>query len=93
MAVRTFFGSCATLTSSIANLTLLMVLDGEPAWICFLSCNAESTSKIHHSVPRKRKQEKKKLKAPQKHPKDKTREPENSENRRISTKEKEKKKG
>ncbi|KAB2577966.1 hypothetical protein BFW01_g9388 [Lasiodiplodia theobromae] len=41
MAVRTFFGSCATLTSSIANLTLLMVLDGEPAWICFLSCNAE----------------------------------------------------
>ncbi|OJD32248.1 ring finger domain protein [Diplodia corticola] len=41
MAVRTFFGSCATLTSSIANLTLLMVLDGEPAWICFLSCNVE----------------------------------------------------
>ncbi|KAL1640400.1 hypothetical protein SLS58_006898 [Diplodia intermedia] len=41
MAVRTFFGSCATLTSSIANLTLLMVLDGEPAWVCFLSCNAE----------------------------------------------------
>ncbi|KAK7718018.1 hypothetical protein SLS57_006165 [Botryosphaeria dothidea] len=41
MAVRAFIGSCATLTSSITNLTLLMVLDGEPAWICFLSCNAE----------------------------------------------------
>ncbi|KKY23065.1 hypothetical protein UCDDS831_g03190 [Diplodia seriata] len=37
MAVRTFFGSCATLTSSIANLTLLMVLDGEPAWIFLFS--------------------------------------------------------
>ncbi|KAL1620560.1 hypothetical protein SLS56_009586 [Neofusicoccum ribis] len=41
MAVRTFIGSCATLASSITNLTLLMVLDGEPAWVCFLSCNVE----------------------------------------------------
>lgn len=42
MAFRTFIGSCATLTSSVANLTLLMLLDGEPAWICFITCNAES---------------------------------------------------
>ncbi|KAF4302018.1 hypothetical protein GTA08_BOTSDO10329 [Botryosphaeria dothidea] len=41
MAFRTFIGSCATLTSSVANLTLLMLLDGEPAWICFITCNAE----------------------------------------------------
>lgn len=42
MAVRTFIGSCCTLMSSVANLTLLMVLNGEPAWICFITCNAES---------------------------------------------------
>ncbi|KAH7039490.1 hypothetical protein B0J12DRAFT_222036 [Macrophomina phaseolina] len=41
MAVRTFIGSCCTLMSSVANLTLLMVLNGEPAWICFITCNAE----------------------------------------------------
>lgn len=41
MAVRAFVGSCATLASSVTNLSLLLGLDGEPAWICFLSCNAE----------------------------------------------------
>jgi len=41
MAVRTFFGSCATLTSSVANLTVLMVLEGEPGWICLMCCNAD----------------------------------------------------
>jgi len=41
MAVRTFVGSCATLTSSVANLTVLMVLEGEPGWICLMCCNAD----------------------------------------------------
>ncbi|OJD33741.1 ring finger domain protein [Diplodia corticola] len=41
MAFRTFIGSCATLTSSVANLTVLMVLRGEPGWICLLCCNAD----------------------------------------------------
>ncbi|KAK7536073.1 uncharacterized protein J3D65DRAFT_677818 [Phyllosticta citribraziliensis] len=41
MAVRTFFGSCATLTSSVTNLTILMVLVGEPGWICLMCCNAD----------------------------------------------------
>ncbi|KAL3425513.1 hypothetical protein PVAG01_02304 [Phlyctema vagabunda] len=38
---RTFVGSVGTLTSSVANLTVIMVLQGEPAWICFICCNAE----------------------------------------------------
>lgn len=42
MALRTFIGSCATLTSSVANLTVLMVLKGEPGWICLMLCNADS---------------------------------------------------
>ncbi|KAK0642392.1 hypothetical protein DIS24_g9077 [Lasiodiplodia hormozganensis] len=41
MAFRTFVGSCATLTSSVGNLTVLMVLKGEPGWICLLCCNAD----------------------------------------------------
>lgn len=41
MALRTFIGSCATLTSSVANLTVLMVLKGEPGWICLMLCNAD----------------------------------------------------
>ncbi|KAL1382342.1 hypothetical protein HDK64DRAFT_49177 [Phyllosticta capitalensis] len=41
MAIRTFFGSCATLTSSVTNLTILMVLTGEPGWICLMCCNAD----------------------------------------------------
>jgi len=41
MALRTFFGSCATLTSSVVNLTVLMVLNGEPGWICLMCCNAD----------------------------------------------------
>lgn len=42
MALRTFIGSCATLTSSVVNLTVLMVLNGEPGWICLMCCNADS---------------------------------------------------
>ncbi|KAF2738283.1 hypothetical protein EJ04DRAFT_560870 [Polyplosphaeria fusca] len=41
MAFRSFIGSCATLTSSVVNLTILMVLKGEPAWICLMCCNAD----------------------------------------------------
>ncbi|KAK6335709.1 hypothetical protein TWF730_003087 [Orbilia blumenaviensis] len=41
MAVKTFFGSCATLTSSVANLTTLMLLKGEPGWVCLLLCNVD----------------------------------------------------
>ncbi|KAF2000344.1 hypothetical protein P154DRAFT_200776 [Amniculicola lignicola CBS 123094] len=41
MALRTFLGSCATLISSVVNLTVLMVLRGEPAWICLMCCNAD----------------------------------------------------
>ncbi|GME64461.1 hypothetical protein GTA08_BOTSDO13014 [Neofusicoccum parvum] len=41
MAFRTFIGSCATLTSSVANLTVLMVLNGEPGWVCLMCCNAD----------------------------------------------------
>lgn len=41
MAFRSFVGSCATLTSSVINLTVLMVLRGEPGWICLMCCNAD----------------------------------------------------
>ncbi|KAF2466504.1 uncharacterized protein BDR25DRAFT_293412 [Lindgomyces ingoldianus] len=41
MALRTFLGSCATLVSSVVNLTVLMVLKGEPGWICLMCCNAD----------------------------------------------------
>jgi hypothetical protein len=41
MAFRSFVGSCATLTTSVVNLTILMVLKGEPGWICLMCCNAD----------------------------------------------------
>ena len=41
VALRTFVGSCATLTSSVVNLTVLMVLEGEPGWVCLMCCNAD----------------------------------------------------
>lgn len=41
VALRTFVGSCATLTSSVVNLTVLMVLRGEQGWICLMCCNAD----------------------------------------------------
>lgn len=41
MATRSLVGSLATLTTSVANLTVLMVLHGEPGWICLTCCNAD----------------------------------------------------
>jgi hypothetical protein len=41
MAFRSFIGSCATLTTSVINLTILMILKGEPGWICLMCCNAD----------------------------------------------------
>jgi hypothetical protein len=41
MASRSLVGSLATLTTSVVNLTILMVLKGEPGWICLMCCNAD----------------------------------------------------
>ncbi|KAK2047286.1 hypothetical protein LZ31DRAFT_492012 [Colletotrichum somersetense] len=41
IARRTFIGALCTLTSSIVNLTVLMVLDGEPGWVCLMCCNSD----------------------------------------------------
>ncbi|KAF4986943.1 hypothetical protein FDECE_15683 [Fusarium decemcellulare] len=41
VAFRTFVGACCTLTSSIVNLTVLMVLNGEPGWVCLMCCNID----------------------------------------------------
>ncbi|QBZ60315.1 hypothetical protein PoMZ_07255 [Pyricularia oryzae] len=41
VAVRTFIGACCTLASSIVNLTVLMVLNGEPGWVCLMCCNSD----------------------------------------------------
>lgn len=42
ITIRSFIGSLATLTSSVVNLTILMVLKGEAAWICLMCCNADT---------------------------------------------------
>ncbi|KAG9228549.1 hypothetical protein BJ875DRAFT_389149 [Amylocarpus encephaloides] len=41
VALRTFLGSCCTLISSVVNLTVIMVLNGEPGWICLMCCNVD----------------------------------------------------
>ncbi|KAF2160584.1 hypothetical protein M409DRAFT_28970 [Zasmidium cellare ATCC 36951] len=41
LAFRTFVGSCATLVSSVVNLTVLMAVSGEPGWMCLMLCNAD----------------------------------------------------
>lgn len=41
LALKTFIGSCCALTSSIANLTVLMALKGEVAWLCLMLCNSD----------------------------------------------------
>ncbi|CAF3502219.1 unnamed protein product [Fusarium graminearum] len=41
VAMRTFVGACCTLTSSIVNLSVLMVLNGEPGWVCLMCCNSD----------------------------------------------------
>jgi hypothetical protein len=41
MAYRSLIGSCATLASSVGNLTVIMALKGEPGWVCFLVCNVD----------------------------------------------------
>ncbi|KAI6354470.1 hypothetical protein MCOR25_008585 [Pyricularia grisea] len=41
VAMRTFIGACCTLASSIVNLTVLMVLNGEPGWVCLMCCNSD----------------------------------------------------
>ncbi|KAI1107328.1 hypothetical protein F4804DRAFT_352221 [Jackrogersella minutella] len=41
VAIRTFIGALCTTTSSVVNLAVLMVLDGEPGWVCLTCCNAD----------------------------------------------------
>ncbi|KAI1652201.1 uncharacterized protein F4817DRAFT_363098 [Daldinia loculata] len=40
-AIRTFVGALFTTTSTIVNLIVLMVLNGEPGWIFLACCNAD----------------------------------------------------
>jgi len=41
MALRAFIGSVVTLSSSVANLLTIMLLKGEPGYICLMCCNAD----------------------------------------------------
>ncbi|KAL5878633.1 hypothetical protein ACKVWH_007799 [Pyricularia oryzae] len=41
LAFRTFVGTCCTLASSVTNMTVLMVLNGESSWLCFIACNSD----------------------------------------------------
>jgi len=40
-ALRAFIGSCVTLSTSVANLLTLIILKGEPGYICLMCCNAD----------------------------------------------------
>ncbi|KAF2423288.1 hypothetical protein EJ08DRAFT_596287 [Tothia fuscella] len=40
-ALRATLGSCVTLASSVANLLAILILKGEPGWICLISCNSD----------------------------------------------------
>ncbi|KAI1480358.1 hypothetical protein F4774DRAFT_408861 [Daldinia eschscholtzii] len=39
--IRTFVGALCTTTSSVVNLVVLMVLNGEPGWVFLACCNAD----------------------------------------------------
>ncbi|KAK0367539.1 hypothetical protein CLIM01_15104 [Colletotrichum limetticola] len=41
LALRTFAGVLGTLLISIANLAVLVALEGEIAWLCFACCNSD----------------------------------------------------
>ncbi|KAI1210416.1 uncharacterized protein F4807DRAFT_459794 [Annulohypoxylon truncatum] len=41
VAMRTFVGALCTTTSTVINLIVLMVLDGEPGWVFLTCCNAD----------------------------------------------------
>ncbi|KAK8073480.1 hypothetical protein PG994_004379 [Apiospora phragmitis] len=41
VAKKSFVGCCLALSSSIANLLALMLLDGEPTWLCLLCCKID----------------------------------------------------
>ncbi|KAF1934804.1 hypothetical protein EJ02DRAFT_429009 [Clathrospora elynae] len=41
VAFRSMVGTLCTLSTSVTNLVVIMVLKGEPAWICFTCCNAD----------------------------------------------------
>ncbi|KAI0882491.1 uncharacterized protein GGS22DRAFT_169587 [Annulohypoxylon maeteangense] len=41
VAMRTFIGALCTTTSTVINLIVLMVLDGEPGWVFLTCCNAD----------------------------------------------------
>lgn len=41
IAYRTFIGAVSTTASSVVNLTVLMALNGEPAWVCFVCCQLD----------------------------------------------------
>ncbi|KAF4544885.1 Ring finger domain protein [Lasiodiplodia theobromae] len=41
LGLRTVIGSILTLIVTVINISFLLALDGEPNWICFLSCNLD----------------------------------------------------
>lgn len=50
IALRTFVGACVTLVVTIANMSLLGILNGERGWMCLMLCNLDvlvSTSVLH----------------------------------------------
>lgn len=38
---RTFIGAVTSTITCVLNITIMMVLDGEPGWVCLMSCNLD----------------------------------------------------
>ncbi|KAL1638181.1 hypothetical protein SLS58_008921 [Diplodia intermedia] len=41
VGLRAFIGSLLTLVATTGNLLVRVMLDGEPGWVCFMSCNLD----------------------------------------------------
>ncbi|KKY25567.1 hypothetical protein UCDDS831_g02038 [Diplodia seriata] len=41
VGLRTFIGSLLTLVATTGNLLVRVMLNGEPGWVCFMSCNLD----------------------------------------------------
>lgn len=41
LVVRTFIGAVTSTVTCLLNITIMMALDGEPGWVCLMSCNID----------------------------------------------------
>ncbi|KAK9775280.1 hypothetical protein SCAR479_07956 [Seiridium cardinale] len=41
LVFRTFIGAVTSTVTCVLNISIMMVLDGEPGWVCLMSCNLD----------------------------------------------------